>query len=262
MFRRLPEAAARRSPSRSDGKSRRRSPGDTVRPRSCRRCRSCRTDTGGPCRAAHLLHDGVCFECLVTIDGVGNAKPVLFRARRHARRNAKAAPRHRGGNASMIRDVETLPANVDSGIVGPGPAGLAASATAGAARPERPDAGRKSECRRQIYRAITTKPAKDHALLGKDYGAASLGEGGRCLSRSTPPVHRWSVGPTGRRRLRARGGRSPGSRLITAREVMLADRRTRAGRFQFPVDAAGRHELRRRADRAQGFGPGAGRPPS
>ena len=75
----------------------------------------------------------------------------------------------------MIRDVETLPAHVDLAIVGAGPAGLAASATAARLAlsvlmlDENPNVGG------QIYRAITANPVRDHALLGADYwrGAAA-----------------------------------------------------------------------------------------
>src|SRR5436309_6141754 len=69
----------------------------------------------------------------------------------------------------MIRDIDGLPANVDLAIVGAGPAGLAAAATA--ARhgvsvlmlDENPNVGG------QVYRAITTNPVQDKALLGTDY---------------------------------------------------------------------------------------------
>src|SRR6478736_3393420 len=69
----------------------------------------------------------------------------------------------------MIRDVEALPPDVDLAIVGAGPAGLAAAATA--ARhglgvlmlDENPNVGG------QIYRAITVNPVRDKALLGPDY---------------------------------------------------------------------------------------------
>ena len=69
----------------------------------------------------------------------------------------------------MIRDVETLPGHVDLAIVGAGPAGLAAAATAARAGlsvlmlDENPNVGG------QIYRAVTSNPVKDHALLGADY---------------------------------------------------------------------------------------------
>src|SRR5882672_10601835 len=89
-------------------------------------------------------------------------------ARRYAHRNAERRAGHPGGN-TMIRDVEMLPTHVDLAIVGAGPAGLAAAATAARAGlsvlmlDENPNVGG------QIYRAIATNPVKDHALLGADY---------------------------------------------------------------------------------------------
>src|ERR1041384_1881700 len=90
-------------------------------------------------------------------------------ARRNAGRNAKRRTRNRGGSTRMIRDVEELPANVDLAIIGAGPAGLAAAASSARLGltalmlDENPNVGG------QIYRAITSSPNQNHALLGTDY---------------------------------------------------------------------------------------------
>src|SRR3982074_1857374 len=115
----------------------------------------------------------------------------------HACRNAERRARHRGGNPSMIRDVETLPANVDLAIVGAGPAGLAASATAARLGlsvlllDENPGVGG------QIYPHITTNPTKDHALLGGDYGRgeALAKEAAASSAQHAASAIVWSVAP-------------------------------------------------------------------
>jgi NADPH-dependent 2,4-dienoyl-CoA reductase/sulfur reductase-like enzyme len=124
----------------------------------------------------------------------------------------------------MISDVEALPANVDLAIIGAGPAGLAASATA--ARhglrvlmlDENPGVGG------QIYRAITANPVKDRAVLGADYwrGEALVKEAAASSAHHAAGAAVWSVSP-----LEAGGyeiGISMAGRscMITAREVLLA----------------------------------------
>jgi NADPH-dependent 2,4-dienoyl-CoA reductase/sulfur reductase-like enzyme len=134
----------------------------------------------------------------------------------------------------MISDVEALPASVDLAIIGAGPAGLAASATA--ARhglrvlmlDENPDVGG------QIYRAITANPVKDRAVLGADYwrGEMLANEAAASSAQHAAGAAVWSVSP-----LEA-GGYEIGismagrSRMITAREVMLA---TGALERPFPI---------------------------
>src|ERR1700730_3041583 len=134
----------------------------------------------------------------------------------------------------MVRDVEMLRANVDLAIVGAGPAGLAASATAARLGlsvlmlDENPNVGG------QIYRAIATNPVKDGALLGADYwrGEALAKETATSSAQHAAGAIVWSVAP-----LEASGyeigvsiaGRS---RLIAAREVMLA---TGALERPFPI---------------------------
>src|SRR5262249_2460423 len=142
-------------------------------------------------------------------------------ARGHARRNADRRARHCGG--SMIRDVEALPDSVDLVIVGAGPAGLAAAATAAGLGvsvlmlDENPTGGG------QIYRAITANPVQDKAMLGADYwrGEALARAVADSAAQHAAGAIVWSAAPLDA------GGYEIGvsiagrSRLIAAREVML-----------------------------------------
>jgi NADPH-dependent 2,4-dienoyl-CoA reductase/sulfur reductase-like enzyme len=134
----------------------------------------------------------------------------------------------------MISDVEALPANVDLAIIGAGPAGLAASATA--ARhglrvlmlDENPGVGG------QIYRAIMANPVKNWAVLGADYwrGEMLAKEAAASSAHHAAGAAVWSVSP-----LEAAGyeigiSMAGRSRMITAREVMLA---TGALERPFPI---------------------------
>lgn len=134
----------------------------------------------------------------------------------------------------MIRNVEALPANVDLAIVGAGPAGLAASATASrlglsvVMLDENPNVGG------QIYRAIATTPVKNHALLGADYwrGEALAKDTASSSAQHAAGAVVWSVSPldgTGYEIGVSMVGRS---RIIVAREVMLA---TGALERPFPI---------------------------
>jgi NADPH-dependent 2,4-dienoyl-CoA reductase/sulfur reductase-like enzyme len=134
----------------------------------------------------------------------------------------------------MIRDVEALPANVDLAIIGAGPAGLAAAATAARLGlsvlmlDENPNVGG------QIYRAVTANPMQNHALLGEDYwrGAALATEAAASPAQHAAGFIVWSVAPvegTGYEIGVSIAGRS---RLIAAREVILA---TGAIERPFPV---------------------------
>ncbi len=134
----------------------------------------------------------------------------------------------------MIRDVEELPANVDLAIIGAGPAGLAAAASSARLGltalmlDENPNVGG------QIYRAITSSPNQNHALLGTDYwrGETLAREVMASSTQRAAGAIVWSVS-----RLDGAGhelgvsiaGRS---RIIAAREVMLA---TGALERPFPI---------------------------
>jgi len=83
MFTRLPEAAAAASISLTvDGRSVRARPGDSVAAAllaaGFSHCRS--TPVGGAKRSPYCMI-GVCFECLLTIDGVGNRQGCLIGVR-------------------------------------------------------------------------------------------------------------------------------------------------------------------------------------
>jgi len=134
----------------------------------------------------------------------------------------------------MIRDVEALPASVEVAIIGAGPAGLAAAATAAGLGlsvlmlDENPNVGG------QIYRAIAANPVKDHALLGADYwrGEALAQEAAASAAQHAAGAIVWSVSPLdggGYEIGVSMGGRS---RIIAAREVMLA---TGALERPFPI---------------------------
>jgi NADPH-dependent 2,4-dienoyl-CoA reductase/sulfur reductase-like enzyme len=130
-------------------------------------------------------------------------------------------------------DVETLPATVDLAIVGAGPAGLAAAATAAGLGlsvlmlDENPNVGG------QIYRAITANPVQDKTLLGADYwrGETLARAAAASAAHHAAGAIVWSVS-------RLNDGYEIGvsmagrSRIIAAREVMLA---TGALERPFPI---------------------------
>ncbi len=82
MFRRLPEAAGKSISLTIDGKGAQARDGDTVAAAllaaGIDHCRT--TPVSGAPRAPYCMM-GVCFDCLVTIDGVGNRQGCLVRVR-------------------------------------------------------------------------------------------------------------------------------------------------------------------------------------
>lgn len=134
----------------------------------------------------------------------------------------------------MIRDSEALPASTHLAIIGAGPAGLAAAATAAKlgvsvlTLDENPNVGG------QIYRAIAANPIQNKTLLGADYwrGEALAREAATSSAQHAAGAIVWSVSP------RDGGGYEIGvsmasrSRIIAAREVMLA---TGALERPFPI---------------------------
>jgi thioredoxin reductase/bacterioferritin-associated ferredoxin len=131
-------------------------------------------------------------------------------------------------------DVEALPATVNLAIVGAGPAGLAAAATAAEfglsvlMLDENPGVGG------QIYRAIAANPVQDKALLGADYwrGAALARAAAASAAQHAAGAIVWSVSPLDGAGYEIGVSMAGRSRIITAREVMLA---TGALERPFPI---------------------------
>jgi predicted molibdopterin-dependent oxidoreductase YjgC len=82
MFRRLPEATGKTISLKIDGKGAQARDGDTVAAAllaaGIEHCRT--TPVSGAKRAPYCMM-GVCFECLVTIDGIGNRQACLIQVR-------------------------------------------------------------------------------------------------------------------------------------------------------------------------------------
>ena len=82
MFRRLPEAAGKTISLTIDGKGAQARDGDTVAAALLAAgIDHCRTTPVSGARRAPYCMMGVCFECLVTIDGIGNRQACLIPAR-------------------------------------------------------------------------------------------------------------------------------------------------------------------------------------
>jgi predicted molibdopterin-dependent oxidoreductase YjgC len=97
MFRRLPDPRAETVTFTVDGRAVEARAGDSVAAAlfaaGLERCRT--TPVSGAPRAPYCMM-GVCFECLVTIDGVGNRQACLVRVREGMRIETQAGKREVG----------------------------------------------------------------------------------------------------------------------------------------------------------------------
>ena len=122
MFRRLTEASGPALTIEIDGMRVPAQEGDSVAAAmlACGRLMSAHDAVSGPARAPFCMM-GVCFDCLVTIDGVGNRQACMTAVRR------RHAHRHGAGQARIRPMTAELRERYDVAVVGAGPAGLAAA---------------------------------------------------------------------------------------------------------------------------------------
>lgn len=180
---------------------------------------------------------GACQDCLVTVDGVANLRgctiAVAEGMRVETQRGARELPP--GGHAivdplavaASAADAVPGPA-IDLAVIGAGPAGLAAAATAAecglsvALYDEQRAAGG------QIYRSIGASPLARPDALGADYwaGAPLVRAFERSGAAHVAGATVWSIasGDDGAFALAVSAGppRAPVSRIVRARAVVLA----------------------------------------
>jgi octopine oxidase subunit A len=252
MFRRLTDARRPALTILIDGVATQAQEGDTVAAALIAAGHlTCRTSavSGAP-RAPYCLM-GVCFDCLVTIDGVGNRQACLIQVREgmrietgHGKRayEEPGSPLSRGraeenrstsahSRASGNPEIRAkLRDRYDVAIIGAGPAGLAAADLCARASLDCVLLDEQASPGGQIYRVVTASPLPPDTVLGRDYwrGAtltrAALASGVHYVPGATV----WGLLREGELAVSVGGG----SRLIQARRVILA---TGAIERPFPI---------------------------
>jgi thioredoxin reductase len=140
-----------------------------------------RTTVSGSPRAPYCLM-GVCFDCLVTIDGTGNRQGCMIEAREgmQVETRALSLPEGEGGRAKRGRvgssDHDSTPPEppplrerYDVAVVGAGPAGLAAARMCAHAGLDAVLLDEQAHAGGQIWRAVVASPLPRDTVLGAEY---------------------------------------------------------------------------------------------
>src|SRR5436190_12701439 len=178
MFRRLTKARGRSVGIFIDGAGAQAREGDSVAAALLAAgCEACRVSavSGAPRNAYCLM--GVCFDCLVTIDGAANRQGCLVAVREGMRIDTGRGKRTLAdgiGAPASSRAPPALRERYDVAVIGAGPAGLAAAQLCAAAGLDCALFDEQTSPGGQIYRAVTASPLAPGTLLGRDYweGAA------------------------------------------------------------------------------------------
>ena len=109
---------------------------------------------------------GVCFDCLVTIDGTANRQGCMTMVRDGMRIETQRGKRD---IRRMILAADDLRDRYDVAVVGAGPAGLAAASFVCAAGLGCVLFDEQQNPGGQIYRGVTSSPFARNAVLGDDY---------------------------------------------------------------------------------------------
>ncbi len=238
MFRRLTEANHLSLTITVDGAAAPAQAGDSVAAAMLAAGRLvCRTTpvSGAP-RAPYCLM-GACFDCLVTIDGMGNRQACMTPVRNGMRIETQRGKRDAGesdaaGAQSLAPQYQVvqLRERYDVAVVGAGPAGLAAAGLCARMGLDCVLLDEQAQPGGQIFRSITNSPMRTSAALGGDYwrGAAlartTLASGVHYVAGATV----WGLLREGEIALSVGGA----ARLIRSRRIILA---TGAVERPFPI---------------------------
>ena len=197
--------------------------------------------------AAPYCMMGVCFDCLAEIDGVPNRQSCMVEARPGMR--IRRQIRARGNRSAACGDQELA-------IIGAGPAGMAAAALAAELGLETALLDEQAAPGGQIYRGI--ERSRPNSPLGSDYLAGRDLAAALRASRVEyrPGTTLWHIDPDGTLYLESNGR----SETLTASRILLATGALRTAGADPGMDAARRHDCRRRADPAEVGRPRPGRP--